>query len=137
MSGSYQSNYQTCISTYYLSTAATYPCLTFNLIAAGKSSDGSSSGFDVSVLRLSLGLPFRVNAVIKTNSDKCARKDDTITRELVLSFGFSEIVGRLSIGFEAAKYELLVLSQKFTAGEGERRYVGSKVIRSHLIDGIK
>lgn len=127
--------FQTCISTYYLSTTANFPSLTFNLIAGGKRPEESHSAYDVSVLRLSLEVPFRINAAVKANSDKCARKDDTITRELVLSFGFSEIVGRLSIGFGAVKYELQVLSRKLNAGVGERRYVCSKAISSHLIDG--
>ena len=126
--------FQTCISTYYLSASAAFPCLTFNLIADGKSGDESSIASDVSVLRLSLELPFRTNAAVKAYGDKCATKDDTFRRELVLSFGFSEIVGRLSIGFGAVKYELPVLSRKLNAGVWERRYVCSKAISSYFSD---
>ena len=95
---------------------------TLNLIAVGYSPDDSSSTRrDFSILRLSAELPFGIKAAVKSCSDKC--KSERKPFELALSFGFSEIIGRLSIGFGATSYKLAALSQKLYIGGWEPRYV--------------
>ena len=57
---------------------------------------------------------------MKPCSDKC--KSERKPFELALSFGFSEAVGRLSIGFGVTSYELAALSRKLYSGGWEERY---------------
>ena len=92
------------------------------LIAVGYNpGDSSSTRRDFSILRLSTEVPFGIKAVIKPCSDKC--KSERKPFELALSFGFSEAVGRLSIGFGETSYELAALSRKLYGGGWEPRYV--------------
>lgn len=92
------------------------------LIAVGYNpGDSSSTRRDFSILRLSTEVPFGIKAVIKPCSDKC--KSERKPFELALSFGFSEAVGRLSIGFGETSYELPALSRKLYGGGWEPRYV--------------
>jgi len=94
---------------------------TFYRTAVGYSPGGGSRTRDFSILRLSTEVPFGIKAAVKPCSDKC--KSERKPFELALSFGFSEAVGRLSIGFGATSYELAALSRKLYSGGWEPRYV--------------
>ena len=105
-------------------TIKAYPVnsvVTFCLIAVGYSPGDSSSTGDFSILRLSTEVPFGIKAAVKPCSDKCTKKDERKPSELALSFGFSEIIGRLAIGFGAKNYELAALSRKLYGGGWEPR----------------
>ncbi|XP_078343101.1 uncharacterized protein LOC144628871 isoform X1 [Oculina patagonica] len=82
----------------------------------------SSSTGDFSILRLSAELPFGIKSAVKPCSDKCIKKSERKPNELALSFGFSEIVGRLAIGFGEKNYELAALSRKIYGGAWEKSF---------------
>jgi len=109
-----------CIPTAYFRNFSEL-IFTFYLIAVGYSPGDGSSTRDFSILRLSTEVPFGIKAAVKPCSDKC--KSDRKPFELALSFGFSETVGRLSIGFGATSYELAALSRKLYSGVWESRYI--------------
>ena len=99
-----------------------YTFYIFYLIAVGESpGDSSSTRRDFSILRLSIEVPFGIKAVVKSCTDKCKSEREPL--ELALSFGLSEVVGQLSIGFGATRYELAALSRKLYGWGWERRYV--------------
>ena len=58
---------------------------------------------------------------MKPCSDKC--KSERKPFELALSFGVSEAVGRLAIGFGEKNYELPAFHRKLYSGAWEPRYV--------------
>ena len=91
------------------------------LIAVGYSPGDSSSTGDFSILRLSTEYPFGIKAAVKPCSDKC--KSERKPFELALSFGFSEAIGRLAIGFGEKSYELTAFQRKLYGGGWEPRYV--------------
>lgn len=106
-----------------VSVDSLYHIFTFYLSAVGYSPGDSSSTNDFSILRLSTEVPFGIKAALKPCSDKCTKKSERKPNELALSFGFSEIVGRLAIGFGEKNYELAALSRKLYGGGWEKRYV--------------
>jgi len=90
------------------------------LIAVGYR-PGRSSGYrDWSILRLSVEVPYGLKATITPCSSNCV-KDLKKPNEFKLSYGFSEIVGKLSVGFGKKNYEILALSRTiFSASVGKR-----------------
>ena len=67
-------------------------------------------------------VPYGLKAVVKRCSDKCT-KEKGKPIELALSYGFSEIVGKLAIGFGNKSYELAALRIKLNSGGTEGRSV--------------
>ncbi|XP_048576746.1 uncharacterized protein LOC5510655 isoform X3 [Nematostella vectensis] len=75
-------------------------------------SGGSISGA-ISILRLTLELPFGLKMVFKPCSDNCAKEQYAKT-ELSVSYGLSEIVGQLWAGFGTMQRELLACKGKLS-----------------------
>ena len=63
---------------------------------------------DVSLLRLSVDFPFGIKVAIKPCSSKCANNKNK-PHELALGYGFSEMTGKLSVGFGDRSREIGVL----------------------------
>ena len=111
-------------------SAVYIPLIYFNAVGYSPG-DSSSTRRDFSILRLSTEVPFGIKAAVKPCSDKC--KSERKPFELALSFGFSEAVGRLSIGFGTTSYELAALSRKLYSGGWEGRYVCLFIQRSQAM----
>jgi len=59
---------------------------------------------------------------VKPCNSGCIKKETGKPNEFSLGFGFSEVVGRLSVGFGERNYELTALSTKLS-GTDPKRYV--------------
>lgn len=106
-----------------------FPCVfidvySFYIVAAGYNPDVISRT-DISILRLSIEVPFRLKAAYKPCSDKCM-KEKGKPSEFSISLGSSEVTGRLAIGLAKKSYELAALSWKFNGGAYEKRFVSSR-----------
>ena len=73
-------------------------------IAVGYKPKRSSSKKDLSILNLSVEVPYALKADIIICSKKCMR-DPKKPFEFKLNSGFSEIAGKLTVGFGEKSYE--------------------------------
>ena len=102
-------------------TSSVYWCL-LHFTAVGYNPAGDSSSIsDFSILRLSTEFPFGIKAAVKSCNEKCTKKNRRKPDELTLSFGVSEIVGKLAIGFGKKNYELAALTRKLYGGAWEKK----------------
>jgi len=92
----------------------------FYLIAVGYRRGRSSGYSDWSILRLSVEVPYELKAAITPCSSNCV-KNSRKPNEFKLSYGFSEIVGKLSVGFGKKNYEILALRRTIFSASGGKR----------------
>lgn len=97
-------------------------CKLYNLHSSsvGYKPGKSSRRSGWSIVRLSVEVPVGLQETFKLCSSACTKKKP---HEFILSFGFSEIVGRLAFGFGEKDYELASLSRKLNGGAWKKRYV--------------
>lgn len=91
------------------------------MFLVGYSPGDSFSKGDYSIIRLSLEAPLGLKAAIKPCNVGCMKKSRRQPNEFTIGFGFSEVVGRLAIGFGDKNFELAALSRKLYSGGLEKR----------------
>ena len=70
---------------------------------------------DWSILRLSVEVPYGLKTAVEVCSSNCM-KDPNKPYELNLSYGFSEIVGKLAVGFGKRGFEIAALTWSLPSG---------------------
>ena len=88
------------------------------ILAGTKPSDSSG---DWSLLRLSIEVPFGLKTAIKPCGGECL-KESKDPNELTVGLGFSQAVGRLTVGLDTKPLELAALKAKLSSRK-PKRYV--------------
>ena len=89
-------------------------CFLYLAIAVGHKPNRSSGKKDLSILKLSVEVPYTLNADVIICSKKCM-KNPKKPFEFTLKSGFSEIAGKITVGFGQKSYEK-AMSYKLSPG---------------------
>ena len=90
----------------------------------GYSPGDTSSTRDFSIIRLSLDVPVGLKTAVKPCNSDCIKKSSSRPFEFSLNIGFSEVNGRLAIGFGDKGFELAALNAKlYSGGYAPKPYV--------------
>ena len=114
-----------------MSSATNLPNCNTSALVGYSPGDSSSTG-DFSIIRLSLEVPVGLKTAIKPCNRDCIKKSPRRPMEFSLNIGYSEVVGRLAIGFGDKSFELAALNAKlYSGGYSPKPYV--KLFVFHVI----
>ena len=87
----------------------------------GYSPGDSSSTGDFSIVRLTGEVPIGLKLSIQPCEKKCVEDNSRKPNKFTYSFGFSEVVVKVGVGFGDKNYDLVALSTKLFSGNTGKR----------------
>ena len=87
----------------------------------GYSPGDSSSTGDFSIVRLTGEVPIGLKLSIQPCEKKCVEDNSRKPNKFTYSFGFSEVVVKVGVGFGDKNYDLVALSRKLFSGNTGKR----------------